>query len=104
MSSCGCNLFSIRFPTNALPLFFVCYCTHSLQKIEYKGITYKNQATDVHQVVEESVELCVNPNKTIELVYDVSADVPSLVSVDSTRLRQVLVNLIGESLLARSLS
>ena len=50
-------------------------------------------------VVEESVELFAEAaaNKGIELVLDVAADVPELVIGDPGRLRQVLINLIGNA-------
>jgi len=50
-------------------------------------------------VVEEAVELFAEAavNKGIELVLDAEADVPDLVLGDPGRLRQVLINLIGNA-------
>jgi CheY-like chemotaxis protein len=68
-------------------------------KIEAGRLELECTAYDPHAAIEESVELVAESaaRKGLELGFLVQADVPSRVQGDPGRLRQVLVNLIGNA-------
>ena len=68
-------------------------------KIEAGKMTLERRPFVVHECVESALEL-VAPHaadKGLELAYQVHPDVPTRVLGDVTRLRQVLVNLLGNA-------
>jgi two-component system, sensor histidine kinase and response regulator len=69
-------------------------------KIEAGKLNLETVVFDVRQVIEEIMELLTNQAeaKRIVLACSVEADVPIKVSGDPSRLRQVLVNLIGNAI------
>src|SRR5260370_8966229 len=68
-------------------------------RIEAGRVRLESLAFSRRYVVEEAVELFAEPaaNKGIEMVLDVEADVPELVVGDPGRLRQALINVIGNA-------
>jgi signal transduction histidine kinase/DNA-binding response OmpR family regulator len=68
-------------------------------KIEAGRVRMETIDFSLKHVTEEAVELFAEPaaNKGIELILDVDADVPHSVVGDPGRLRQVLINLVGNA-------
>jgi CheY-like chemotaxis protein len=68
-------------------------------RIEAGGVRLETLEFSPRYVVEEAAELFAEAaaNKGIELVLDVDPDVPEVVIGDPGRLRQVLINLIGNA-------
>jgi PAS domain S-box-containing protein len=69
-------------------------------KIESGRMEFEQQPVSVRHCVEEVIDLLWSKanEKKIELLHWIEADVPEWVLTDSTRLRQVLVNLIGNAI------
>jgi PAS domain S-box-containing protein len=68
-------------------------------KIEAEKIDLENQPFDLRQCVEESLDL-VNQRadeKKLEIGYQMQEDLPSFFMGDVIRLRQILVNLLGNA-------
>src|SRR2546426_11595442 len=68
-------------------------------KIESGKLELEKQPFDVRTCVEDSLDLLAPraAEKQIELAYQMEDDVPATVIGDVTRLRQILVNLLGRS-------
>lgn len=69
-------------------------------KIEAGCLELEHQPYDLRECVEESLALVASlgGGKAIEFVYDADPGVPEFVIGDATRLRQILVNLLGNAL------
>jgi PAS domain S-box-containing protein len=70
-------------------------------KIEANQLEIENVEFDLHELVESTVKLTASSalgETNVEVVTDIGNDVPSHVSGDPTRLRQVLSNLVGNAL------
>jgi len=68
-------------------------------KIESGRLDLEHTEFAVADCVEGAVDLLATPaaNKKIELLYEVADDLPAMVVGDAVRLRQVLVNLLGNA-------
>ncbi|MFQ5399847.1 MAG: GAF domain-containing protein [Anaerolineae bacterium] len=68
-------------------------------KIEAGKLTLENHPFDLRACVEESLDLLASDaaRKGLNLAYCMDFDVPGHISGDSTRLRQILVNLISNA-------
>jgi len=69
-------------------------------KIEAGRLELEITPFDLHQGLEQVIDL-FNPRaveKQIDLALVIGRDVPGMISADATRLRQVLVNLVGNAL------
>lgn len=68
-------------------------------KIESGQLTLEVQPFNLRQCLEEAFDLVFNraSEKGIELAYQIAPDVPGDVYGDVTRLRQILVNLLGNA-------
>ncbi|MEM8858982.1 MAG: ATP-binding protein, partial [Chloroflexota bacterium] len=69
-------------------------------KVEAGKIELEEQPFDLRSCVEEALDLMMNraSQKNLELLLFIPLDVPTDVIGDSTRLRQVLINLIGNGI------
>jgi PAS domain S-box-containing protein len=69
-------------------------------KIESGTLTLQPDAVPPHKIVEDVVEL-LGPRahaKGIELVANVAADTPRAIRADGLRLKQILINLVGNAI------
>lgn len=68
-------------------------------KIEAGKLSLDSVDTDLRQLVEETIDLLAPraAEKSIELVSLIDHDFPSRMHVDPTRLRQVLLNIVGNA-------
>jgi signal transduction histidine kinase/DNA-binding response OmpR family regulator len=68
-------------------------------KIEAGKLEIANHEFDIRELVESSLHLLVEraAAKNIELVWDIAHDVPVYGVADSTRIRQIIVNLVGNA-------
>lgn len=68
-------------------------------KIEAGKVDLENEPLDLRECVEESLNLCASAviDRDVELLYDIEPSVPEVIMGDVTRLRQVLVNLVGNA-------
>jgi len=68
-------------------------------KIEAGKMEISNHEFDIREVLESSVHLLVEraAAKDIELIWDIDSNVPVKALGDSTRVRQVVVNLVGNA-------
>ncbi len=67
-------------------------------KIEAGGLELEDQAFNLGECVEDALDVAAAANnKGIELIGDVDSGCPTVVIGDVTRLRQVLVNLLGNA-------
>ena len=68
-------------------------------KIESGQLTLEVQPFHLRQCIEEAFDLVFNraSEKGIELAYQIAPDVPLAIHGDVTRLRQILVNLLGNA-------
>ena len=71
-----------------------------LSKIEAEGIQLETVSFDLPKLVDSTVSLLAvrAREKQLELLADVAASVPVRVRGDPTRLRQVLINLVGNAI------
>lgn len=69
-------------------------------KIESGKLELEYQPLPIHQVVEESLDLLAPKalSKNLELIYFIPPEIPPTVNGDVTRLRQILVNLLSNSI------
>jgi len=70
-----------------------------LSRIEAGKLELAPRATDLRQLIQGVAEMMVlrAPEKDIALRWSIAADVPRCVVVDDMRLRQVLINLLGNA-------
>jgi PAS domain S-box-containing protein len=68
-------------------------------KIESGRMELEDEPFDVATVIEDAFDLVAERarSKRLELLYDVAPDVPRRVRGDITRVRQVLINLVGNA-------
>jgi PAS domain S-box-containing protein len=68
-------------------------------KIEAGKLELEQQPFDLHECIESALDLMKlkAAEKGLELAYEVGNDVPTAIVGDVTRLRQILVNLVGNA-------
>ena len=71
-----------------------------LSKIEAEQLLLEDIEFDLHEVVEQATDIYAlkADAKDIELLIEIAADVPSHVHGDPGRLRQIMLNLIGNAI------
>ena len=69
-------------------------------KLESSRIQFENMPFEIVEVLEESFSLCTTKaaEKYLELLYHIHPNVPPVLMGDPIRLRQVLINLIGNGI------
>ncbi len=69
-------------------------------KIEAGKMELENRPFDLRECIEETLDLLASRafEKQLDLVYEVNDQIPALIEGDEQRLRQVLVNLLGNAL------
>lgn len=69
-------------------------------KIEAGKIEMDNRPFDLHSAIQEAIDL-LSPGaseKSIELMYYIDQEVPNWIIGDETRLKQVIVNIVGNAI------
>ena len=71
-----------------------------LSKIEAEQLTLEDIEFDLHDIIEQAIDIYAlkADAKGIELLSEIAADVPLTVHGDPGRLRQVMLNLIGNAI------
>ena len=71
-----------------------------LSKVEAGHIEIAPQATDLRRTIRHAVRLMmpIAEQKKIALTVDIAADFPAAVMIDAGRVRQILLNLLGNAL------
>ena len=69
-------------------------------KIEAGHLELETLDFDLHKIVEDSLEIFIEKadQKNLELILHIASNVPSHVKGDPTRIRQVLINLVGNAI------
>ncbi len=71
-----------------------------MAKIDAGRMTLENSAFDLHHMVQDIIDL-MGPRaeaKNLAMVLDQSTDLPRFVNADETKLRQILINLVGNAI------
>jgi PAS domain S-box-containing protein len=67
-------------------------------KIESGKMEMESISFDLYQIIEEVLDMFRSKQKNdLELIYYIDKDVPQYISSDSTRIKQLLINLIGNA-------
>jgi PAS domain S-box-containing protein len=71
-----------------------------LSKIESEKLQFEIQPFDLRECIEDSLDLLTSKaaEKNLELIYTLNPGTPSIICGDVTRLRQILVNLVSNSI------
>ena len=69
-------------------------------KIEAKQLTLENIDFDLKDLIESTVKMLnVNAeNKGLKLVFEIAEDIPNILKGDPVRIRQIIINLIGNAI------
>jgi PAS domain S-box-containing protein len=69
-------------------------------KIESEKLQFEIQPFDLRECIEDSLDLLSSKaaEKNLELIYTLNPGTPSVISGDVTRLRQILMNLVGNGI------
>ena len=74
--------------------------TLDYSKIDSEKLEFEIQPFDIRECIEDSLDLLSSKaaEKNLELIYTLNPGTPSVILGDGTRLRQILVNLVGNSI------
>jgi signal transduction histidine kinase/ligand-binding sensor domain-containing protein/DNA-binding response OmpR family regulator len=70
-----------------------------LSKIEAGKLELEMIKTDINEIINKSIEIIRYPSfeKNLELLLEIQPDIPRFLVTDPTRLRQILINLMGNA-------
>ncbi len=102
----GCNLnrterkFTETIQQSGEALLAVINDILDFSKIEAGKLSIEDSDLDVPEIVESTVDLLYSRarNQGVELISDIAPDMPARVRGDATRLRQILMNLVGNAI------
>jgi PAS domain S-box-containing protein len=71
-----------------------------MSKIEVGLVTLNNSTFDLHKMLKNTEEMLKlqAEKKGLQLIFDATPDVPQYVETDESKLRQVLINLVGNAI------
>ena len=71
-----------------------------LSKIDSDKLDFDMQPFDLRECIEDSLDLLASKaaEKNIELLYSISDEIPVAINSDVTRLRQIIMNLVGNGI------
>ena len=71
-----------------------------MSKIEVGKVTLDNQSFDLYRLLESLEAMFQLPaqNKGLQLIFECAPDIPQYVQTDESKLRQVLINLLGNAI------
>ncbi len=86
--------------TSAHSLLSVINDILDFSKIEAGKIVLEEVFTDIYQLIEESIDIVKFSalKKGLDLLIRIQPNIPQLVKIDPTRVKQVLVNLLGNAI------
>ncbi|MCZ6701510.1 MAG: ATP-binding protein, partial [Ignavibacteria bacterium] len=81
-------------------LLFVINDILDFSKIESKKLELENRPFDLRECIEDSLDLLSSKaaEKNLELINSFNRETPAVISGDVTRLRQILMNLVGNAI------
>ncbi|WP_373537888.1 PAS domain S-box protein [Microcoleus sp.] len=71
-----------------------------MSKIEVGLVTVNNSTFDLHRMLRNTEEMLKLPaeKKRLQLIFDSTPDLPQYVETDESKLRQVLINMVGNAI------
>ena len=81
-------------------LLFIINDLLDFSKIESKKLDLENKPFDLRECIEDSLDLLASKaaEKNLELINSFSRETPAVITGDVTRLRQILMNLVGNAI------
>jgi len=61
--------------------------------LQYSGVVLKNLINEIQALFNQKIR-----DKRLEFIIEISADLPEVIVIDETRIRQILINLIGNAI------
>ena len=83
---------------NSITLLSIVNDSLDFFKIESGKLEIENNSFLLRDAIEEVIQILVSDTRQIEMEYEVDANIPSYIVGDLARIRQVLMNLIGNAI------